>query len=67
MMIMGSIRPVYLLCGDIPDALILIFFGVVGFIHDNKYYLDNGMWQLYGKSNWITMEIGAYILMIIAL
>ena len=67
MIIMGRVRPVYLLLGDIPDALVLIFLGVVGFIHDNRDYLSNGMWHGYGMENWINMEIGAYILMIITL
>jgi uncharacterized membrane protein len=67
MVIMNLIRPVYLLIGDIPVALVLVSLGVIGFIHDNRDYLSNGMWHAYGRGDWITMDIGAYILMIVTL
>ena len=67
MIIMNLIKPVYLLIGDIPVAIILVALGVTGFIHDNRDYFSDGSWQDYGDTNWITMEISGYILMIITL
>jgi len=66
MVTIRAIPRVWHVCGDLLFAAFLTVMGVIGFLHDDKNYLQNGLWDQYDDGDWLSMEIGGLILLIVA-
>ena len=64
---MSRVRIYVHILGDLVIAMLLLVLGAIGFAHDDKHYLINGMWQRYGNANWLVIETEAGTLMLVSL
>ncbi len=53
--------------GDLIAASLLAVLGAIGFNHDNKNYLDDGIWREYDDGDWLSTEIWAGSVMLASL
>jgi hypothetical protein len=51
--------------GDSIVTVVLIVLGAVGFAHDDRAYLSNGMYEQYDNDPWLGQAIGAGSLLIL--